>query len=165
MKILYKIISIVFLLAFAVFSTGCNKNELYPASDIQITKVDPYNIIPTSNNFDSIDDGVITMKLLNSIPCDLISYDLSYRTVLNDPIESLSISQIRTNLPLAEKDTEVELTLKPYTQQLLNLLQSTSSEISPIRATVILHFRDVNKNDIYREASFLLYKYESTSSE
>ena len=99
-----------------------------------------------------------------SVPCELVSYDLTYKTVLNEPLDNLSISQIRTNIPLAQKDSEEELTLKPYTQQLLNLLQSTSSNISPIRATVILHFRDVNKNDIYREASFLLYKYESTST-
>ena len=164
MKIWHTILSVVFLLTVSIISIGCNKNELYPASDVQITKVNPFSILPTSNDFDSIEDGVVTMKLINSIPCELVSYDLTYRTVLNDPIESLSISEIKTNLPLAEKDTEVELTIKPYTQQLLNLLKSTTSEISPVRATVLLHFRDVNKNDIHREASFLLYKYEDTST-
>lgn len=164
MKIWHTILSVVFLLTVSIISIGCNKNELYPASDVQITKVNPFSILPTSNDFDSIEDGVVTMKLINSIPCELVSYDLTYKTVLNEPLDNLSISQIRTNIPLAQKDSEEELTLKPYTQQLLNLLQSTSSNISPIRATVILHFRDVNKNDIYREASFLLYKYETTST-
>ena len=164
MKNWQKILSIVFILILTVISNGCKKNEFYPASDIQITGVEPNSILPSSDDFSSISDGVITMKLLNSIPCELVSYDLSYKTILNEPIDSLTVQDITTNIPLAEKDAEVSVTLKPYTQQLLNLLKNSSSNISPVRATVTLHFKDVNKNETLREAYFLLYKFDNDSS-
>ena len=164
MKNSKKILYFAFLLFVAFITTGCDKKEFYPASDIQIVKAEPFNILPTSSDFDSIEDGVVTAKLINSIPCELVSYDLSYRTVLNEPIESLTITDIPINIPFPEADTETDITLKPYQRQVLDLLNNTSSNISPIRATVTLHFRDVNKNEVIRNSSFLLYKYIETAS-
>ena len=164
MKKFRKIISLIFLTMLSILSIGCSKDTFYPASDIQITKTEPYNILPTSSDFSSIDDGVITIKLINSIPCELVSYDLSYKTALNEPIDTLSMSDIFVNLPFPEADTESDLTIKPYTQQVMKLFENTTSNISPIRALVTLHFKDVNKNEIKRTASFLLYKYEGSSS-
>ncbi len=160
------IIPFLFLIIFILLNTGCKKNKLlYPASDIQITSTSPYSILPTSNSFSEIEDGVITIRLLNSIPCTLVSYDLTYETVLGEPIENLSITQIPVELPLSAEGSEESLTIKPYTQQLLNLFMNSSSSISPVRSTVVLHFKDVNENEIVRTASFLLYKYEASSSE
>ena len=165
MKNWQRIISVIFLSILALFNTGCKKNELYPASDIQITSTSPYSIIPTSDIFSEIEDGVINIKLLNSIPCMLVSYDLTYKTVIGEPIENLSISQIPIELPLTGEGYEVSVTIKPYTEQLLNLFMNSSSNISPVRSTVVLHFKDVNENEIVKTASFLLYKYEISSSE
>ena len=164
MKKIRKLIYLALLFMIVIINLGCNKDELYPASDLQITKTEPFNIVPSSSGFDSIEDGVITVKLLNSIPCELVSYDLSYRTVLNEPIESLTLSNIQMNMPFAEVNSETTITLKPYQKQILDLFNNTSSNISPIRATVTLHFKDVNKNEIIRNAYFLLYKYTGTDS-
>ena len=164
MKRLEKTIFVLCLLVFTIYTTGCSKKDFYPASDIQITEVSPSNILPTSNDFSSIDDGVITMQLLNSIPCELVSYDISYRTVFNEPIDGIALNDLAANVPLAESGSSAELTLKPYSQQLLNLFETTSSNISPVKATVTLHFKDVNKNETTRTASFLLYKYTEESS-
>ena len=167
MKKIRKIIFCAFMLVFTIISVGCNKNEFYPASDLQITKAEPFNMIPSDSNFESIEDGVVSVKLINSIPCELVSYDLSYRTVLNEPLDSLTMTGIPINIPFPEADTETDVTLKPYQKQVLDLFNNTSSNISPIRATVTLHFRDVNKNEVIRSAYFLLYKYEAeeTSSD
>lgn len=164
MKKFRRILYFAFLLLAAFINVGCDKNGFYPASDIQIVKADPFNMLPSSADFDSIEDGVVTAKLLNSIPCELVSYDLSYRTVLNEPIDSLTITDIPINIPFAEAGTETDITLKPYQRQVLDLFNNTTSNISPIRATVTLHFRDVNKNEVIRNASFLLYKYVDTST-
>ncbi|MBR4570014.1 MAG: hypothetical protein IKO19_05035 [Candidatus Riflebacteria bacterium] len=164
MKKIRRILFFAFLLLAAFINVGCDKNGFYPASDIQITKAEPFNILPSNADFDSIEDGVITAKLLNSIPCELVSYDLTYRTVLNEPIDSLTITDIPINIPFAEAGTETSITLKPYQKQVLDLFNNTTSNISPIRATVTLHFRDVNKNEVIRNASFLLYKYIDTST-
>lgn len=164
MKKFKRLIYFAFLLFAALISTGCNKNEFYPASDLQIVKAEPFNILPTSADFDSIEDGVITAKLLNTIPCELVSYDITYRTVLNEPIDSLTLTEIPINIPFTESGSEVEVTLKPYQRQLQDLFNNTSSNISPVRATVTLHFKDVNKNEVLRNASFLLYKYVATTS-
>ena len=149
---------------FIVINTGCNKNVFYPASDIQITKTDPFNILPSSSDFNSLPEGVISIKLINSIPCELVSYDLTYRTVLNEPLDGLTITEIPINIPFPEVDTETDVTLKPYTKQVLDLFTNTNSNISPIRAMVTLHFKDVNNNEIIRNASFLLYKYEQEAA-
>lgn len=164
MKKFSRIITFIFLYILSIFCIGCSKDAFYPASDIQITKTDPYNILPTSSEFSSIDDGVISIKLINSIPCELVSYDISYKTALNEPIDTLSMSDIFVNLPFPEANTETDITIKPYTQQVMKLFESTTSNISPIRALVTLHFKDVNENEIKRTASFLLYKYEESSS-
>lgn len=164
MKNFKKLLYLAFLLITALINVGCDKNGFYPASDIQITKAEPFNILPTSNDFDSIENGVVTAKLINTIPCELVSYDLTYRTVLNEPIDSLTITDIPINLPFAESGTETDITLKPYQRHVLDLFNNTSSNISPIRATVTLHFKDVNKNEVIRNASFLLYKYVDTAS-
>ena len=165
MKIWQKIISFVFLFLFAVIITGCNKNEFYPASDLLVTNVDPYSILPTSNDFSSISDGVITVELLNAVPCNIVGYDISYKTSLKEPIDNLSVTNIPTNIPIREQGGTAELTIKPYSQQLLDLFQNTSSNISPVEATVTIHFKDINKNETLRTATFLLYKYEEASSE
>ncbi len=164
MKKFKRILYFAFLLLVVFINTGCDKNGFYPASDIQIVKAEPFNILPTSSDFDSIEDGVVTAKLINTIPCELVSYDLTYRTVLNEPIDSLTITDIPINIPFAEADTETDITLKPYQKHVLDLLNNTSSNIAPIRATVTLHFKDVNKNEVIRNASFLLYKYVETAS-
>ena len=164
MKKFRRIIYFAFLLLAAFINVGCDKNGFYPASDIQIVKAEPFNILPTSSDFDSIENGVVTAKLLNTIPCELVSYDLSYRTVLNEPIDSLTITDIPISIPFAESGAEIEITLKPYQRQILDLFNNTSSNISPVRATVTLHFKDVNKNEVIRNASFLLYKYVDIAS-
>ena len=164
MKKIRRILFFAFLLLAAFINVGCDKNGFYPASDLQIVKAEPFNILPTSADFDSIEDGVITAKLLNTIPCELVSYDITYRTVLNEPIDSLTLTEIPINIPFTESGSEVEVTLKPYQRQLQDLFNNTSSNISPVRATVTLHFKDVNKNEVLRNASFLLYKYVETAS-
>ena len=164
MKKIKRLILLAFMLFIAILNLGCDKNGFYPASDLQITKAEPFNILPTSASFDSIDDGVVTVKLINTIPCELVSYDLTYRTVLNEPIDSLTLTDIPINIPFTESGTETDVTLKPYQRQVLDLFNNTTSNISPIRATVTLHFRDVNKNEVLRSAYFLLYKYVETTS-
>ncbi len=149
---------------FVLINLGCDKKVFYPASDLQITKTEPFNIIPSSSDFSSIEDGVVSVKLLNAIPCELVSYDLTYRTILDEPLEGLTLTNIPINIPLESADTEISVTLKPYTKQVLDLFNNTNSNISPIRATVIMHFKDVNKNETIRTGSFLLYKYEESSS-
>lgn len=164
MKKLCKFISVIFLLIIAVNTVGCTRKELYQASDIQVTKVEPFNILPTDTDFSSIEDGVITLQLINNVPCELVSYDIHYKTVVNEPIDSLAITNVMINIPLSESGSEVTVTLKPYSQQLLNLFNNSISSISPVRAIVTLHFKDVNKNEITKEAGFLLYKFEGTST-
>ena len=164
MKKIKKILYFAFLFMFVLINLGCDKKVFYPASDLQITKTEPFNIIPSSSDFSSIEDGVVSVKLLNAIPCELVSYDLTYRTILDEPLEGLTLTNIPINIPLESANTEISVTLKPYTKQVLDLFNNTNSNISPIRATVIMHFKDVNKNETIRTGSFLLYKYEESSS-
>ncbi len=164
MKRLEKIISILCLLLIAVITTGCSNKDIYPASDIQITSVSPSSILPNTKDFSSIDEGTISMQLLNSIPCELVSYDISYKTALDEPITGISLNNIPVNIPLTGEGSTADLTLKPYSQQLINIFENTPSNISPVKATVSLHFKDVNKNETTRYAFFVLYKFTETAS-
>lgn len=152
---------IIYLSVLALLCLGCSRNTFYPASDILVVSVDPASIIPTETTFDAISEGTINLKLLNKIPCSLISYDIAYKTYLGISMDNLSMSNIRTNIPLAAEGEEVRLTLRPYSIQLMELMQNTNSKISPVQATVTMHFKDINKNEITRNATFLLYKNET----
>ena len=159
-----KFISVLCLLTFLAINLGCNRSELYPESDIRVTKVEPFNIIPSSSSFADVEDGIVTVQLLNTIPCNLVSYDLTFKSVQNDPIDNLAIYDVPINIPLTEAGSDVDITLKPYTKQLFDLYDTSVSSISPVRATVTMHFKDVNKNEIIKEAYFLLYRYTESSS-
>ena len=160
-----KILSLFALLTFIVINMGCNRSEFYPESDIKVIKVEPFNIIPTSSSLAEVEDAVVTLQLLNTVPCNLLSYDLTFRTVQNDSIDNLNMYDVPISIPLTTAGEDVEVTLKPYTQQLFDLYDSSVSSISPVRATFKLYFKDVNKNEIIKEANFLLYKYEESSSD
>lgn len=164
MKIREKFIFVAFLFFVAFILNGCDKKILYPEADVRVTKVEPHNILPTSNDLSSVEDGVISLQIVNSIPCNLIRYDLIYRTVQGEPIDGIGISNININLPLSESGTDVELTLKPYTQQLFDLFTNSVSNISPVRCVALLYFKDSNNNEIIKEAGFLLHKYVETAS-
>lgn len=158
-----RIVIIICSLVFSLLCTGCSKNTLYPEADVLVVSATPYNIIPTGVTLDSTEEGVITVRLLNEIQCNLVSYDINYKSCLGQDIESLALKDINIQIPIVEKGTDYEITIRPYTMQLMNLLNNTASEISPVQANVTLHFHDINGRDTTRTASFLLYKYVASN--
>lgn len=156
---------IVCLLIVSFFATGCSESALHPASDVVITSNSQFNIQPTGLGLSNLPSADIGMTLLNSIPCNLISYDAEYFTNLGQRIDSLNTYGIEIQARLYEPDTEVTTTIYPYPLQLENLMQTSTSDISPVRCNIILHFKDVNDNEFTEKASFLLFKYNSEETE
>ena len=164
-----RIVIIIYLLAFVLLTVGCSKSSLYPKAQIQLTTDSP-NIIPTSNIVTDIGESTITVTLLTGVSCSVTGYDLTYKTLLGDDIDSLAIYNIKTELSIAASVSdgsasavEESMIIRPYTQGVMDLLQNTTSAISPIRAKVTVHFHDVNDNDFSEEITFLCWKYISSN--
>ncbi len=164
-----RIVIIIYLLAFVLLTVGCSKSSLYPKAQIQLTADNP-NIIPTSNIVTDISESTITVTLITGVSCSVIGYDLTYKTLLGDDIDSLSVYNIKTELSLTAStsggdtsEVEESMIIRPYTQGVMDLLQNTTSAISPIRAKVTVHFHDVNDNYFSEEITFLCWKYVSSN--
>mgnify|MGYP003290234918 CR=1 FL=1 len=164
-----RIVTIVYLLAFVLLTIGCSKNSLYQKAEVQLTPDNP-NIIPSSTIVTDIAESVITATLITGVSCSVIGYDLTYQTILGDNIDSLNIYNIKTERSITASVSDNEVTpvdqtfpVRPYTEGVMNLLQSSTSAISPIRATVNVHFKDVNNNEFSEKVHFLCWKYVPSS--
>lgn len=167
MQIPKRLVLIVYLLAFVLLNIGCSKDFVYPQSDIQLVPSSA-DIIPSSRTVTDISESTINITLYNAVSCSVTGYDLAYETILGEPIESLAI----INIPIEKiingsrqsgTTTTDSMPVRPYTEGVMNLLESTTSSISPIRATVTVHFHDVNGNDFDKQVHFLCWKYTSSS--
>lgn len=164
-----RIVTFVYLLAFVLLTIGCSKASLYPKAEVQLTPDNP-NIIPTSTIVNDITESVVTATLLTGVSCSIVGYDLTYQTVLGENIDSLNIYNIKTDRSITASVSDNEVSpvnqtfpVRPYTEGVMTLLQSSTSAISPIRATVTVYFKDVNNNEFSEKVHFLCWKYIASS--
>lgn len=149
-----------FLVIAAFFSTGCIDKTFYPATELEITSVTPYEVIPTATGTADLPTISIAVKSISKIPCSLNSFSIKYFTRLGEEIPSLAANSVPINYKI-EAEATLDVELRPYTLQLVDLFELSSSQISPVTAKITLNFDDVNGNLVSREAHCLLYKVEN----
>lgn len=137
--------------------TGCIEKTLKPEAILEIPSVSPYELVPTATDTASLPETTVTVNSINTIPCNLKSYSINYYTKFGEIIPSLAVPSTPIEYKLAAGGT-IDVTVKPYTRNLVELFELSSSDISPISARINLVFKDYNDNYISREASCLLHK-------
>ncbi len=153
----------IFAALVALFATGCIDKTVYPATELQVTSVEPYALIPTATDTASLPTTTITVKSQSKIPCSLKSISARYFTVHGEEIPLLAISrqEIQTSL---DAEGEATIELGPYSSALLDLFELSASKISPVKAQITMHFLDINGNWVNLEAHCLLYKYDAAAT-
>jgi len=155
-----KKMAILFLSILAtVGASGCAEKAFFPAVDIEITGVTPYELTPTTTDSASLPRTTVSIRSLSKIPSTLKSYSIDYATRLGEPLPGASsgLSDIEVKI---EPESTVELSLRPYSLTIVNLFDSSFSNISPVKARITLNFQDVNGNWVSRNANCLLHKLE-----
>ena len=140
-------------------SIGCAEKTFFPSTEIEITGVTPYELIPTATDSASLPTTAISIKSLSKIPCTLKSYSIEYTTRLGEPLAGASSGKIDIEVKV-EAEATVELTLRPYSKTIVNLFDTSFSDISPVKARMTLNFQDLNGNWVSTDANCLLYKLE-----
>ncbi|MFZ2957872.1 MAG: hypothetical protein WA705_13375 [Candidatus Ozemobacteraceae bacterium] len=145
----------------AIALTGCTESTIFPAVVQTVVSVSPYEITPTAMNASgtvTVSQLTIALKTETGVPSRIVSYSIAYATNLGQPISQLRVEETPYDLYLAPSvSTNIPVTV--YSQRVADLYAQSTSDISPIRATVILTVKDVNGNTVKREASCLLYKF------
>lgn len=145
------------LVIAAFFSTGCIDKTFYPATELEITSVTPYEVIPTATDTASLPTVLIAVKSISKIPCSLNSFSIKYFTSLGDEISSLAANSVPMNYKI-DGEATLDVEMRPYTTRLVDIFELSSSQISPVTAKITLNFDDINGNFVSREAHCLLYK-------
>jgi hypothetical protein len=152
-----KILVSLVLLVAAFLSTGCIDKTFKPEVSLEIPSVIPYELYATATDTASLPTTTITVTSISPIPCNLKSYSISYFTKYGDSIPGLSVNSTPVELKLEGEGT-VDVTVKPYTSQVVDLFELSGSDISPVTAKINLVFKDYNDNMVSKEAHCLLYK-------
>lgn len=157
MKVNFRFFSLLILIFSATLLTGCIEKTFKPEAILEVTSLSPYELIPTATDTASLPTTSITVTSINTIPCNLKSFSVSYLTKFGEVIPSLAIPTTQIETKLAAGGS-IDVVVKPYTARVLELFELSGSDISPIRAQISLVFKDYNDNLISREANCLLYK-------
>ncbi|MBF0499877.1 MAG: hypothetical protein HQM09_07080 [Candidatus Riflebacteria bacterium] len=152
---------LLFLLAVTYFSlVGCSEKTIYPAVLQTVVSVTPYEITPTAisaTGTATVTQPSIALRSDSGVPSQLKSYSVAYSTNLGQNIPELRIEETPYDLFLAQNAT-TNIPVTVYTQRVVDLFSRSTSNISPIRATILLTINDANGNTTQREASCLLYQ-------
>lgn len=159
MKHYLAIHKIAFLLFSLIVFSGCANEIFTPAAKLEIIEVVPYETIPEGNNIADIEPVELRVILLDEMPCSLESYSIKYYTQLGHEIHGLAVGTTRKKLRFAgAENEELSVSIRAYTQRLMDLYEQTDSEISPVEARIKLLFKDFHSNLIEVQASCLLYR-------
>jgi hypothetical protein len=131
------------------FAWGCGRNDFFPRADLVI-RFEDANISPTS--LTELPVSSFEVVPLNGITSTLKSYSISYATYLGEAIPALAMENIPLNIRVAgaeesgDEGEEVSFELRVYTERVRDLLITTSSQISPIIATISITYEDIHSN-------------------
>jgi len=149
------------MIFMSIFLSGCIEKTLYPAVILTVVSVTPNELRITSTETTgtsiTFPSTVIVLKSETQVPATLVSYSVSYSTNLGQSLPALRIEETPYDLFLAGGGS-ADITISPYTQKVADLFELSTSDISPIKATITLTVKDVNGNTVNREAHCLLYK-------
>lgn len=159
MQLSIRTIMFIYLAFAAFFSTGCIDKTFKPATELEISAVDPYSLIPTATDTASLPSVSITVKSVSKIPCSMTGFTITYFTNLGEEIHSLAAIGIPIELKI-DAEAEATVVIRPYTKALVDLYELSSSQISPVLAKITMNFKDINGNLLNREANCLLYEYD-----
>lgn len=160
-----------FLLWFSLASlfliTGCIEKTVYPSVLMTVTTVAPNPITATVTTDASgsisltADPLSVTFSVETGVPSRIISYSVLYETRIGETLPELAVLDMPFDLYLppgtdapAETTTEIEV----YTTQAASLMLNSPSDIAPLRATVSFVIKDVNGNELVKEAHTQLSK-------
>ncbi len=151
-------------LFFLLFLTGCIEKTVYPAVVITVDKVEPYQLEVTDYSVAASASGTVTLpttavslKVQTGVPSWIKAVSIVYTTKLDQPLPELEVKETPFDLFLTPS-TSNDVTVKPYTLKVLELYELSSSEISPIKASITLKIKDANGNDTYVQTTCLLLK-------
>ncbi len=156
-----KFIFFLFCLPAIVLLNGCIDKTIRPEAAIEISTVTPYELTTTATDTASLPTTAITVNSINTVPCNLKSYSVTYFSRFGEIIPSLSIPSTPIDLKLAAAGT-IDVTVRPYTSRVVDMFELSNSDISPIQAKINLVFEDYNSNIINKEAHCLIYKPNNT---
>ena len=158
MQRLAKSVVFCFVVIAAFFSNGCIDKTIYPSTELQVTKVLPYALIPTATDTASLPTTVVSVRSQSKIPCTLKSMSARFYTAQGEEIPLLSVSNQEAEIIL-DAEGQVDITVRPYSSVLVDLFELSASQISPVKAQITLHFYDINGNWVNVDAHCLLYKF------
>ncbi len=151
----------IFLFFSLFFTVGCIQKTVFPAVLLTVTTVTPFTSEPTkpANASDPITmaDIAVSVKADTQVPARLLSYSVDYATRLGDAIPGISVPETPYDLLLTPGGITT-INFSVYTGKVLNLFFNTSSDISPILATINFSIKDVNGNTVKMQAHCLLKK-------
>jgi hypothetical protein len=150
------------LLFAAILLNGCMDKTFFPAAELEVISVEPFASIPTSADVNSVPETQVTVRSLGKIPASLKKISLRYYTVFGDEISSIAVNDLPIEARIGAEE-ELTIDIRPYTVAVADIFELSSSQISPIKAKITLHFNDVNGNWVNREAHCLLYKFEAAA--
>lgn len=163
MQRLVKLLLFCVIAIAAFFSNGCIDKTFFPATELQVTSVEPYALIPTATDTASLPTTEIKILSQSKIPCSLKSLSAKYFTVFGEEIPLLAINNQQMELKI-DAEASVGIPVSPYSSRLVELFELSASEISPVKVKITMNFLDANSNWVSTEAHCLLYKYVSTAS-
>lgn len=163
MQRLVKLLLFCVIALAAFFSNGCIDKTFFPATELQVTSVEPYALIPTATDTASLPTTEINILSQSKIPCSLKSISATYFTALGEEIQLLAINNQQTELKI-DAEASVKILFSPYSSRLVELFELSASEISPVKVRITMNFLDINNNWVSTEAHCLLYKYVSTTT-
>lgn len=82
---------------------------------------------------------------------------------MGDEIPLLALNNQQLELKVDAEATLV-IPFSPYSSRLVDLFELSSSEISPVKARITMHFLDINGNWVNLDAHCMLYKYSSAAT-
>jgi len=162
---------LLILLVCATTFSGCTDKIFFPEAHFTVVSVTPDKLllpkktepIETEEGIvESEDDDVVlpgtAISLLSdtNIPANLVSFSITYTTRLGDAIPSVAVPETPYSLQIPGEAT-TEISMNPYTRRLFNLLELTSSDISPVNAKIVLNIKDINGNRVQVAANCLCY--------
>lgn len=160
-----------FLLWFSLASlfliTGCIEKTVYPSVLITMTNVTPNPVTATVTTDASgsisltADPLSVTFSVETGVPSRIVSYSVLYETRIGEPLPELSVLDMPFDLylpPGGETPVETTAAVEVYTVQAAVLMRNSPSDIAPLRATVSFVIKDVNGNDLVKEAHTQLSK-------
>ena len=163
MQRLCKLIFFLPLLAAALLTTGCADKLLFPETILEITSVDPYELIPTATDTASLPTTQINIKSLSKIPCTLKGYSINYFTSLGEEIPSAKVEFTPAELKI-DAESSVSFEIKAFSRRMVDIFELSSSQISPVTARFVLEFKDINGNRISLDAHCILHKPDTTTT-